>query len=124
MDKQMKDTFCKLIDTELDKMSKLQALNDVSLQNLWRLTDTKKNLLKIEKLENEVNYGNSYGYDRDMDNGYSRRYPIYGGDSYNGYSMTGRGGESYNHLEEAMNHATSEAEKEAIRQLMVRFYNR
>ena len=34
MDKQMKDIFCKLIDVELDKISKLPNLNDATLNNL------------------------------------------------------------------------------------------
>ncbi len=125
MDQHMKDTFCKLIDVELDKISKMPALNDATLQNLWRLTDTKKNILKIEKLEKENEMGgNSYGYDYRMDNGYSRRYPVYNdsyGNSYTGYSRD-QGGDTYMHLEEAMRHATTEGEREAIRQVMSKYY--
>ena len=128
MDQRMKDIFCKQIDVELDKISKLPTLNDATLMNLWRLTDTKKNLLKIEKLESEMmggnsfrNNGNSYygGMDRYMPN------PIYG-NSYDGYSMHNEpsGDPTYSHLEQAMRSARTEQEREEIRQLMSRYNQR
>lgn len=142
-----KDKFCKLIDAELDKIAAQPQLTDVGLNNLHKLTDTKKNLLKIEKLEMELdsneemyqgmsrdNSYNSYrNINRNSMRGNSNRYmpshpPIYGtgydNNSYgwdvNGYSMDG--GDSYSYLEEAMRHATSDAERESIRQLMSKLY--
>lgn len=122
MDKQMKDIFCKLIDVELDKISKLPNLNDATLNNLHKLTDTKKNLLKIDKLEMEMMgggnsygyYGNSYGY-----NSYAQNQGLSNGYSMgNDYSrMDGR-----SHLEAAMRDARSEQEREEIRQLMSRYH--
>lgn len=128
MDHQMKDMFCKQIDAELDRLSKMQSLTDVSLNQLQKLTDTKKNLLKIEILENQL-YGNqidgnsfrgtgSYGYNM----GNSNRYPMqyYPGSSYDmGYSRT----DAYSHLEAAMKDARNEQEREEIRQIMSRYHN-
>lgn len=126
MDRQMEDAFNKLIDTELEKISKMPALNDAILNNLHKLTDTKKNLLKIDKLEmeNGGNYdmgysnrsmGASYDYSRNMMPG-----PIYRGGSYDqGYSRT----DAHSHLEAAMREARTEQEREEIRQLMMRYPN-
>lgn len=126
MDQQMKDIFCKQVDAELDKISKMPALNDVTLTNLYKLTDIKKNLLKIEKLEMEMGQGNSYrgnsyGYipmDYSQSNGmphiYNNSY-----DNMNGYSRT----DAYSHLEAAMRDARNEQEREEIRQLMARYHN-
>ncbi len=128
MDRQMVDTFNKLIDAELEKISKMPALNDAILNNLHKLTDTKKNLLKIDKLEMELGgemmneysnrgrMGGSYDYGRDN---YSNRMPIYGGSYDNGYSRT----DAYSHLEAAMRDARNEQEREEIRQLMARYHN-
>lgn len=126
MDRQMVDAFNKLIDSELEKISKMPALNDAVLNNLHKLTDTKKNLLKIDKLEmeNGGNYdmgysnrsmGASYDYSRSMTPG-----PIYRGGSYDqGYSRT----DAHSHLEAAMREARTEQEREEIRQLMMRYPN-
>ena len=115
MDKQMKDSFCKLIDVELEKISKLPNLNDATLNNLHKLTDTKKNLLKIEKLEIETmgggnSYGHSYGY-----NSYAQNQ---GGLSGMDYSRD----DGRSHLEAAMRDARNEQEREEIRQLMARYH--
>lgn len=122
MDKQMKDIFCKLIDVELDKISKLPNLNDATLNNLHKLTDTKKNLLKIEKLEMEMmGGGNSYGY---YGNSYANNSYAQNQGLSNGYSM----GNDYSrmdgrsHLEAAMRDARNEQEREEIRQLMARYH--
>ena len=50
----MKDKFCEQIDAELEKISKMSSLTDITLRNLHDLTDTKKNLLKIDVLFNEL----------------------------------------------------------------------
>lgn len=136
------DNLHKLVDCEMEKIASKPELNDAILSNLYRLVDVKKDLLEIEEEEMNMGmsergggrssyrpyYGNSNGY-----NGYT------GGNSgYNGYtdydyrpnvypmagnSMDdGRQSGSYRQLEEAMRHATSESEREAIRQLMDKFY--
>ena len=149
MDEKMKEKLCKLIDAEIDKIVAMPQLNDKTLSDLHILTDTKKNLLKIEKLEYENegmfddggysrngSYDGSYrrgmgSYRQNGRGGNSSRNPmippIYHGNSYDDYSMDGgysrdQGGDSYSHLEEAMRHATSEEERNAIRQLMSRLY--
>lgn len=113
----------KLVDCELDKVASKPELNDNSLSNLYRLVDVKKDLLEIEEKEMTLGYsnrgGNSYGY-----------MPMYGSYSYrdnmgrsNGHSMDDmRQGGSYQQLEEAMRHASSEAEREAIRQVIDKYY--
>ena len=126
MDKQVKDIFCRLVDVELDKLSKLPQLNDATLNNLQKLTDVKKNLLKIELLEGQLNGGvdsmggNSYrsGYGNGMSGNSYGMMPMYGGSYDNGYSRT----EPSAHLEAAMRDARTEQEREEIRQLMSRYH--
>lgn len=131
MDKQMKDIFCRQIDTELERISKLPSLDNNSLNQLHMLTDTKKNLLKIEKLQMETEgmmdgnsfrmMGNSYAQNNGngYSNGYSMNGPYYGGSYDNGYSRT----DGRSHLEAAMRDARNEQEREEIRQLMSRYHN-
>lgn len=130
MDQQMKEIFCKQIDAELEKISKMPSLNDVTIQQLWRLTDTKKNLLKIEKLENDMDGysmrgrmgGNSYDYIRGEWGNSNRMMPpgpVYGGSYDMGYSRS----DTYSHLEHAMRDAKNDQEREEIRQLMMRYHN-
>ena len=129
----MKQVFCKQMDAEFEKYSKMPSLNDATLQNLWRLIDTKKNLLKIEKLEMELHGDMSDGYSmRGRMGGYSRDYgssydqgnsnrvmpgPMYGNSYDMGYSRN----DSYSHLEAAMKDARNEQEREEIRQIMMRY---
>lgn len=125
MDQKMKDTFCRQIDVELERISKLASLDNTSLNQLHLLTDTKKNLLKIEKLESEMNGmmgGNSYrGMSYDSIGG-PYGYPMqqYPGSYYDGgYSRT----DGRSHLEAAMRDARNDQEREEIRQLMMRYHN-
>jgi hypothetical protein len=131
------DVYHQALDKEIDNICndmKTKGLNDVSLDHLQKLTDTKKNFLKIEKLQKERNEGyqgdsyryngNSYGgpYYRNSMGNYDVRMPqngSYGWD--NGYSRD-EGGDTYSHLEEAMRHAKTEGEREAIRQVMSKLY--
>ncbi len=136
---EMKERSCKLIAAELEKISNMPSLNDATLRNLQILTDTKKNFLKIEKMEMELEdmrggnsfRGNSYDYIRGNygnsmtqgqgNGGNSNRWdePMHYGNSYGGYSMTGS--DAYTHLEQAMRSARTENEREAIRQAMNSF---
>ena len=63
----------KMLCKELDEYAMKQKLTGGDLDMIWKLTDTVKNLDKIEMLED----GNSY-------DGYSemREYPYMGGSSY------------------------------------------
>lgn len=124
----MKERFCEQIDAELEKISKMPSLTDVALRNLNDLTDTKKNLLKIDILSKQLeggmegnsfrgssyNYGNSNGYMMGNSNRYME--PMYGNSYDGGYSM--HGSDAYSHLEQAMRAARTENEREAIRQAM------
>lgn len=141
MDKQMIDKFCMQIETELDRISKLPSLDNTTLSQLHMLTDTKKNLLKIEKLEMETEgmmEGNSFRGRGGNSNGYmmGNSYAPYYGGSYEGsyaggYSRANNGsyeggysrGDSRSHLEQAMREARNEQEREEIRQLMTRYHN-
>ena len=114
------DKLHDLVDCELDKISSKPELNDMLLGNLYKLVDIKKDLFEIEDMEmggdnqsgNSYRYGGSYRGNR----GYSRRMPM----NY-GYSMD-NDNSSYSHLEEAMKHAGSEQEREAIRKLINQNY--
>ena len=133
MDQQIKDMICKHLDTEMDKISKMPSLNDASLNNLHILTDTKKNLLKIEILEKQLEddgysnrrRGGSYDYDysRRDDGSYMHMMPIpqYRGGSYDNMGGNSRN-DAYSHLEAAMRDARTESEREAIRQAMSKMY--
>lgn len=125
----MKERFCEQVDAELEKISKMPSLTDVSLRNLNDLTDTKKNLLKIDILTQQLEGGNSFrgsSYNYGNSNGYmmgnSNRYtePMYGNSYDGGYSM--HGSDAYSHLEQAMRAARTEDEREAIRQAMSRIH--
>lgn len=125
----MNDRFCEQVDAELEKISKMPSLTDVVLRNLNELTDTKKNLLKIEILSKQLNGGmyeggNSFG--RMYNQGNSNHYiePMYG-NSYGGNSYGGNSygnSDAYSHLEQAMRVARTENEREAIRQAMNRIH--
>lgn len=114
----------KLLDCEIDKIGAKPELNDVSLGNLYKLVDVKKDLLEIAEKEMELESGNSNRYYDNGGNSYrgSGRMYTRGGNSYrryDGYSMDG-GDQMFDHLEEAMRHAGSEQEREAIRQVMMK----
>ena len=133
------DIFCDAVGNKLEDVKReiqTKGLTDASLEYLHKLTDTKKNLMKIEKLEMElggmsaempqgnsfrpmmnVPMGNSYA-----SNQYGRSYDSYRGNSNNSYGYSMGGSDSYDHLEAAMRSATSDAERDAIRQLMSKLY--
>lgn len=133
------DIFCDAVGNKLEDVKReiqTKGLTDASLEYLHKLTDTKKNLMKIEKLEMElggmsaeipqgnsfrpmmnVPIGNSYA-----SNQYGRSYDSYRGNSNNSYGYSMGGSDSYDHLEAAMRSATSDAERDAIRQLMSKLY--
>lgn len=132
------DIFCDAVGNKLEDVKReiqTKGLTDASLEYLHKLTDTKKNLMKIEKLEMELSgmsgdmsqgnsfrpmmnipMGNSYA-----SNQYGRSYDSYRGNS-NSYGYSMGGSDSYDHLEAAMRSATSDAERDAIRQLMSKLY--
>ena len=123
------DKLHDLVDCEIDKISDHKELNDTLLANLYKLVDIKKDLFEIEEKEMEMmdeyqsgdSYRNGNSY-RGGNRGYSRRgsnmsYRYGNG----GYSMDSDES-SYSHLEEAMKHASSDQEREAIRKLINQNY--
>ena len=131
MDKKVMDSVCKLIENEIERLSKQPSLDNTTLNQLHVLTDTKKNLLKIETLESSMEgpmmdgYSNRRGmsymgggsYDNYMGRSYNMAPQYY--QSYdNGYSRDS----AYSHLEQAMRDARSDQEREEIRALMTRLY--
>lgn len=122
------DKLHDIVDCEIDKISNKGELNDAMLANLYKLVDVKKDLCEIEEMEmgieqsgNSYRTGNSY---RGRNGGYSRRgnnMMSYGYGGNTGYSMDANES-SYSHLEEAMKHASSEQEREAIRKLINQNY--
>lgn len=132
----MKDAekLYKLLDCEMDKIAAKPELNDATLSNLYKLVDVKKDLLEIEKKEMEIDEMESGNSNRVMytdnyargGNGSMNSYRR-GGNSYrrgsrygyDGYSMDD-GGDVFDYLEDAMSHARTEQEREAIRQAMMK----
>ncbi len=125
----------KLLDCEIDKIAAKPELNDATLANLYKLVDVKKDLAEIMKDEMEMDSmemgnsnrgGNSYGYydgnSYRRGGGNSNRMYARGGSSRRGYgySMDGGSDDMFDCLEEAMMHASSEQEREAIRQTMMK----
>lgn len=140
--KELKDMLCE----ELDKIGKKGELSAGSLDTVYKLTSSIKNIDKIEMLEDGgysedsrwMADGKMYGSSYDSGNSYARgrrnakrdsmgRYSRDGGD----YSMDGRGGmmnggysrdsaKDYimEQLEELMHEAGSEKERNAFKQFM------
>lgn len=99
MDQQVKDKLCKQIDAEIEKISAMPSLNDVTLANLYKLIDVKKDILEIEEKEMELGMGEYQG------NSMRQSYRNMGGNSRmnsryydDGYSMNGYGGNSYDRI--------------------------
>jgi len=109
-----------LVNCEIDKIASRQELNDASLSNLYKLVDVLKDVTEVEEKEMEMNgysgmnyrnnsYGNSYNYG--MNNG------------YRGYSMNDSRGAVIQHLEQAMQTAQNDKERDAIRELIGKMNN-
>lgn len=90
--RKLKDMLCE----ELDKFAERKELNGSSLDMIHKLTDTIKNLDKIEMLEEEGGYserGRRGGYSRDGGDWEARG--SYAGNSYEGGGNSSRGGGNY-----------------------------
>lgn len=84
MIEKLKDKLCE----ELETVSRKPTMNAGDLEMMHKLTDTIKNLDKIEMLEGESNYGGSRGSRR---NGGSYGSDSYGEGSYTDGGYSGRG---------------------------------
>ena len=138
----LKDLLCAELEDYAEKGKKSGKMSMGDLDSIHKLTDTVKNILKIDMLEGETGYsedgaymgegriyGTSYdGYDRGTS--YSRGRGRYAKrDSMGRYSRDGRGmrdgysrddGKAYmmEQLEDMMEDAEKPAEKEALRRCM------
>lgn len=131
----LKNMLCE----ELEKIGKKGELSAGTLETVHKLTDTIKNIDKIEMLEEADGYsedsrwmadGKMYGSSYDSGNSYARgrrnakrdsmgRYSRDGGNYSNDrYSMDGSKDYLIEQLEELMHEAGSEKERNAFKQFM------
>lgn len=103
----IKDMLCKEIDTIGDK----STLSAGDLETLHKLTDTVKNIDKIEKLEGSE-YSERYWDDTNSYAPYRRR------DSMGRYSRNDARSMLMAEMGEAMNYAENEHQREIIRKAM------
>ena len=128
---ELKDKLCK----ELDEIARKPEMGAGDLEIVHKLTDTIKNLDKIEMLE-DGGYSQAGDWEADMRGTYGRGSSYRGRkrDSMGRYSREGRGGRggySRNDAKEAMmeqmemlmDQAGSEREREAIRRCMGQLEN-
>ena len=141
----LKDLLCAELEDYAEKGKKSGKMSMGDLESIHKLTDTVKNILKIDMLEDESGYsedgaymgeGRIYGtsYDDGMRRGAGYSYARGRGryakrDSMGRYSRDGRGmsdgysreeGKAYmmDQLEDMMEDAEKPAEKEALRRCM------
>lgn len=120
----IKDALCRELEEAGRKIEKNDTLSAGDLEYLYKLTDTVKNIDKIEMLEESghsrdgdwdangtYNGGASYARRRDSRGRYARDgYPRYSRDDAKSHMMQ--------RLEELMDSASSEREREALRRCM------
>lgn len=131
----------KMLEKELGLLAMQDEITPTSLEQIHKLTDTIKNIYKIEMLEsegeNEGEYSGDYSeYGRNRsygDNPFNRSYDMYGDESsyarrrrdsmgrytrdYSGRRRYSRGDgehEMIEHLERLMNEANTDKDKQAI----------
>ena len=128
---ELKDKLCK----ELDEIARKGELGAGDLEIIHKLTDTIKNLGKIEMLEDD-GYSQAGDWEADMRGTYGRGSSYRGRkrDSMGRYSRDGRGGRGgysrhdakeamMEQMEMLMDQAGSEREREAIRRCMGQLEN-
>lgn len=128
---ELKDKLCK----ELDEIARKPEMGAGDLEIIHKLTDTIKNLDKIEMLE-DGGYSQAGDWEADMRGTYGRGSSYRGRkrDSMGRYSREGRGGRGgysrhdakeamMDQMEMLMEQAGSEREREAIRRCMGQLEN-
>lgn len=128
---ELKDKLCK----ELDEIARKPEMGAGDLEIIHKLTDTIKNLDKIEMLE-DGGYSQAGDWEADMRGTYGRSSSYRGRkrDSMGRYSREGRGGRGgysrhdakeamMEQMEMLMDQAGSEREREAIRRCMGQLEN-
>ncbi len=129
---ELKDKLCK----ELDEIARKPEMGAGDLEIIHKLTDTIKNLDKIEMLEDGGGYSQAGDWEADMRGTYGRGSSYRGRkrDSMGRYSREGRGGRGgysrhdakeamMEQMEMLMDQAGSEREREAIRRCMGQLEN-
>ena len=136
----LKDLLCAELEDFAEKGKKSGKMSMGDLETVHKLTDTVKNIMKIDVLKEEAGYsedgtymgeGCIYGTSYDMGSSYARgrgryakrdsmgRYSRDGGMSYRGgYSRDDGKHYMMEQLEEMMEEAEKPAEKEALRRCM------
>lgn len=108
---------------ELEDIAKQGNLSKTDYEEIHMLTDTIKNIYKIETLKGDTSYGEyprkyrDRNYDGEYEEGYSRRRRDSRGRYMTGYSH-GEKEELMDMLEKAMSSTGSERDKEKIRRCM------
>ena len=126
----LKDLLCAELEDYAEKGQKANKMSAGDLEAIHKLTDTVKNILKIDMLEEESGYsedgrymGEGRIYGTSYESGYSER----GGSSYaRGGRMGNRGGYSredgkhylMGELERLMKKASTHTEREALEECM------
>ena len=129
---ELKDKLCK----ELDEIARKPEMGAGDLEIIHKLTDTIKNLDKIEMLEDDGGYSQAGDWEADMRGTYGRGSSYRGRkrDSMGRYSREGRGGRGgysrhdakeamMEQMEMLMDQAGSERERKAIRRCMGQLEN-
>lgn len=129
---ELKDKLCK----ELDEIARKPEMGAGDLEIIHKLTDTIKNLDKIEMLEDSDGYSQAGDWEMEGRGSYNRGSSYRGRkrDSMGRYSREGRGGRGgysrhdakeamMEQMEMLMDQAGSEREREAIRRCMGQLEN-
>lgn len=132
---ELKEKLCE----ELEEIARKPEMSAGDLEAVHKLTDTIKNIDKIELLEEDGEYSRAGDWEADMRGTYGRgnsyrgrkrdsmgRYSREGRDGRGGrggYSRDGAKDEMMRHLDEMMESASSEKEREIIRRTMSQLEN-
>lgn len=127
------------LQDELDEIARKPEMSAGDLETVHKLTDTIKNIDKIEMLEEDGDYSRAGDWEADMRGTYGRgssyrgrkrdsmgRYSREGRDGRGGrggYSRDGAKDEMMRHLDEMMESASNEKEREIIRRTMSQLEN-
>lgn len=133
--RELKEKLCE----ELEEIARKPEMSAGDLEAVHKLTDTIKNIDKIELLEEDGEYSRAGDWEADMRGTYGRgssyrgrkrdsmgRYSREGRDGRGGrggYSRDGAKDEMMRHLDEMMESASSEKEREIIRRTMSQLEN-
>ena len=118
---ELKEKLCE----ELEEIARKPEMSAGDLEAAHKLTDTIKNIDKIEKLEEDDGYSRAANWEADMRGTYARGSSYRGRkrDSMGRYSRDGRysrhaSPDMMDKLQTMMDNASTERERDAIRRLM------